>query len=106
MYIYKYTYIRTYINTFIYLHILIYIYIHIYVPRVLRIVYEKWSGSRVGVPYTPVEIFKSPLTPRWQRCIGCLELQVSFRNSATTYRALSANEPLLTGLFCGKCPYR
>jgi len=39
----------------------------------------------------------------WRRCVGRLNLQVSFRKRATDYRALlrslSAKEPLIIGLF-------
>ena len=35
----------------------------------------------------------------WRRLIGCLELQVILRS-------LSAKEPLIIGLFCGKWPYK
>ena len=63
----------------------------------------------------------------WQRPIGCLKLQVIFRKRATNSKALlwkmtykdkasyestppcsslSAKEPLITGLFCGKWPIK
>jgi len=38
-----------------------------------------------------------------RKCIGCLELLVSFRKRATNYRALLRK---MTGLFCGKWPMK
>jgi len=41
-----------------------------------------WGFARTHVQNSTVQ------STGWRRCIGCLELRVSFRNRATSYRAL------------------
>jgi len=72
IYIYIYIHIYIYINIYLYIHI--YHEMYVYVPKPQAV--NSWIYQDTG----------------WQRFIGCLKLQVSFRKRATIHR----------GLFCGK----